>query len=328
MSKCKVRVVELSEDVFREYIGGRGLATYLLWREFGIDWVNVDPLSPRNLLLILTGPLTGFWPGGSRVCISGKSPQSLGVIGSTVDSDVGVELKSAGFDGIVIRGASKDPVYIFVYNDRVEVRDASRIWGKSGSEVIKWIMNDVYEELRALEKSRGIVGHPGYLYIGPAGESLVRFAAVMSRRSHGAGYGGYGAVMGSKKIKAIVVKGTNPLPEIYDRNGFRGMFYDLLKFISYRARRFREWGTSAGGYSVGVETSSEPVRNWQSEWHDCGSMHVSEYQHFWVKKRWGCYGCPVSCMKISRVRLGDRVFITDGPDYEAQAYLGTNLWNI
>jgi len=87
-------------------------------------------------------------------------------------------------------------------------------------------------------------------------------------------------------------------------------------------------GTSAGGYSVGVETSSEPVRNWQSEWHDCGSMHVSEYQHFWVKKRWGCYGCPVSCMKISRVRLGDRVFITDGPDYEAQAYLGTNLWNI
>ncbi len=326
LSRSKIKVLEFDEEVYREFIGGRGLATYILWKEFGLDWSKVNPLGPENLLIILTGPLTGFWPGGSRVCISGKSPQSLGIIGSTVDSDVGVELKASGYDGIIIRGASKDPVYLFIYNDNIEIRDASHIWGLKGSEIINWIMKDIYNELKSLEKNKGLPSHPGYLYIGPAGESMVRCAAVISRRSHGAGYGGYGAVMGSKKLKAIVVKGCNPLPEVYDKDGYKDMLYRLWKFIGEKGRRFREWGTAAGGYVVGAETSSEPIRNWQSEWHNNKRVHVSEYQYYWMRHRWGCYGCPISCMKISYTNcrwLGK--VVTDGPDYEAQAYLGTNL---
>ncbi len=324
LSTGKVKTVELDEEMIRFY-GGRGLGTYILWRELGERWEEVDPLGGENLLLILTGPLTGYYPGIKTAVVS-KSPESNGVVGSVVSSEVGIELKSAGYDGIIIRGKAKEPVYLFVNDDEIEVRDASRYWGMGGVELHKALLKEVHDELKKKVRLRGIPKEPAMMYIGRGGENEVRFAAIMSKLMHAAGYGGFGAVMGSKNLKAVLVKGNGPLPEVHDREKFktmlRGFQRELLTLTT-----FRQWGTGDGGYSVGKDRSSQPVRNWQEEYHDDERISVVNFElKAWVKKYWADYGCPVNCMKISYLRYGPyRGAITDAPDYELMAYMGTNL---
>jgi aldehyde:ferredoxin oxidoreductase len=297
--------------VFRAYVGGRGLATYLLWRELGRRWREVDPLGPENLLIFLTGPLTGYYPG-IKMVVSGKSPQSCGVVGSAISSHVAYAIKAAGYDGIVVRGASERPVYLYVSDDHVEIRDASKLWGLRGYELVQALRRELGRDLPSL-------------YIGPAGERLVRTAAVMSRWVHAAGYGGYGAVMGSKRLKAVVVEGRGPLPPVADREEFAKLRYEVIDKVASRYT-FRRWGTTAGLWRVGYDTSSEPVRNWQEEWHSVeGFSHVVIERRYWVKNPWADWGCPLACMKVSRAEVGGRTYVTDGPDYEMGAYLGSNL---
>ncbi len=297
--------------VFRAYVGGRGLATYILWKELGRRWREVDPLGSENLLIFLTGPLTGYYPG-IKMVVSGKSPQSYGVVGSAVSSHVAYAIKAAGYDGIVVRGASDRPVYLYVSDDHVEIRDASKLWGLRGFEVAQALRRELGRDLPSL-------------YIGPAGERLVRTAAVMSRWVHAAGYGGYGAVMGSKKLKAVVVEGSGPLPPVADREEFAKLRYEVVDKVASR-HTFRRWGTTAGLWRVGYDTSSEPVRNWQEEWHSVeGFSHVVIERRYWVKNPWADWGCPLACIKVSRAEVGGRVYVTDGPDYEMGAYLGSNL---
>lgn len=307
----KVGEERVPPPVFRAYVGGRGLATYILWRELGRRWREVDPLGPENLLIFLTGPLTGYYPG-IKMVVSGKSPQSCGVVGSAVSSHVAYAIKAAGYDGIVVRGASDRPVYLYVSDDHVEIRDASKLWGLRGFEVVQALRRELGRDLPSL-------------YIGPAGERLVRTAAVMSRWVHAAGYGGYGAVMGSKKLKAVVVEGSGPLPPVADREEFAKLRYEVVDKVASR-HTFRRWGTTAGLWRVGYDTSSEPVRNWQEEWHSVeGFSHVVIERRYWVKNPWADWGCPLACMKVSRAEVGGRVYVTDGPDYEMGAYLGSNL---
>jgi len=311
LSSGKVRVSRIPLYIYRMYIGGRGLATYILWRELGKKWRQVDPLGPENLLLVLTGPLTGYYPG-IKLSISGKSPQSNGVVGSVVSSDVAYALKAAGYDGIVVKGASKDPVYLYIEDDKVEVRDAGKLWGLRGSQVIE-----------ALRRELG--GDYPSIYIGPAGENLVRTAVVMSRWFHAAGYGGYGAVMGSKRLKAIVVKGTGPLPRVADEEGFKKLWSEVVSKVSQR-RIFRQWGTTVGIWETGHDTSSQPILNWREEWHDNkGFTHLKLEARHWVKNPWADWGCPLACMKVSRAVVNGEAYYTDGPDYEMAAYLGSNL---
>ncbi len=311
LSSGRVSTESVDATAYRMYVGGRGLAAYLLWRELGRKWREVDPLGPENLLLILTGPLTGYYPG-VKLVVSGKSPQSCGVIGSAISSHVAYAIKAAGYDGIVVRGASRDPVYLYVRDDSVEVRDASRLWGLGG-----------FKLLEALRREVG--GDAPSLYVGPAGENRVRTAAVMSRWFHAAGYGGYGAVMGSKKLKAIVVEGTGPLPPVADRDEFLKLRHEVIDRVASRTT-FRMWGTTSGIWRVGHDTSSEPVRNWQEEWHDREEFsHVVLQRRHWVKNPWADWGCPLACMKVSRAVVDGVSYATDGPDYEMGAYLGSNL---
>ena len=321
-----IRITNISEKTYRRFLGGRGLATWILWNELGARWDEIDPLDPENILLVLTGPMTGYYPG-MKLCISGKSPQSNGVIGSTVSSEVAIELKAAGYDGIIIRGTAEKPVYIFIYNDEVEIRNAEHLWGKVSSETLRILTRETYVDLRKRERGKGIPKEPGIIYIGPAGENRVRTAAVMSKWTHAAGYGGYGAVMGSKNLKAIVVKGTGPMPPIYDSDGLEKRIRNVWKRIFEEAIRFKHWGTGAGGYSVGAEVCAEPIRNWQEEFHNDARISVVGFEtKYWVKRYWGDYGCPLTCMKISYIRTGKyKGAVTDPPDYELQAYLGTNL---
>ncbi|MEM2324215.1 MAG: aldehyde ferredoxin oxidoreductase N-terminal domain-containing protein, partial [Candidatus Bathyarchaeia archaeon] len=243
LSTSSVKEVELNEDTLRMYIGGRGLATKILWDRFGRRWDSIDPLGEENLLLLLTGPLTGYYPG-ARICVSGKSPQSNGVIGSTVSSEFPVELRCAGYDGIVVTGRAEKPVYISIFNDEVDIRDASVIWGKRGRETLAYLVKD-WVDRYGWRPGRGLLKEPGVLYIGPAGEKMVRTAVVMSKWTHAAGYGGYGAVMGSKNLKAIVAKGTNPLPEVKDIAETERLIREVWKtHLGFNNLRYR--GTSAG----------------------------------------------------------------------------------
>jgi aldehyde:ferredoxin oxidoreductase len=321
----KTKNVTFDEGVLRNYIGGRGLATKILWDRLGHRWETVDPLGPENILLVLTGPLTGFFPG-ARVCVSGKSPQSNGVIGSTIAGEFPIELKCAGYDGLIITGKAAKPSYLFITDSQIEVRDASHIWGKNGKQTLKMLTKEGRENLQKRFPSYGEWKEPAILYIGPAGENKVRIASVMAKWTHAAGYGGYGAVMGSKNLKALVVKGTGPLPEVEDIEKVKTLI-DKVSEEGYSDDAFRRWGTGAAGYEVGAKTSSEPVRNWQEEWHDQQSFGVNRFeQRVWIKRYWGDFGCPITCLKIAMVKVGPfKGAIGDNPDYELQAYLGTNL---
>jgi len=325
LSKEKIKDITFDENVLRHYIGGRGLATKILWDRLGDRWETIDPLEPENILLILTGPLTGFFPGG-RVCISGKSPQSNGVIGSTVAGEFPVELKCAGYDGLIISGKAAKPSYLFITDSKAEIKDASHVWSKNGKQTLRVLTKEGRKELEKRFSGYGEWKEPATIYIGPAGENKVRMAAVMAKWTHAAGYGGYGAVMGSKNLKALVAKGTGPLPEVEDMEKVKALI-DEISEKCYARDSFRRWGTGYLGYEVGAKTSSEPIRNWQEEWHDQKSFGVDRFeQRVWIKKYWGDFGCPTTCLKVAMPKVGPfKGAIGDNPDYELQAYLGTNL---
>jgi aldehyde:ferredoxin oxidoreductase len=325
LSTGNIKGIRFDDDVLKNYVGGRGLAAKILWDRLGGKWEKIDPLGAENLLLFLTGPLTGYFPGG-RICVSGKSPQSNGVVGSTVGGEFGVELRCAGYDGIILAGESEKPVYLFIKDSDVEIRDASHVWGKDAKQTVTTLTRESREVLKKRYSRYGEWKEPAMLYVGPAGENRVRTAVVAAKWTHAAGYGGYGAVMGSKKLKAVVVKGTGPLPQAADITKVKRLIR-AVNNNAYENELWRRWGTGAAGYEVGAKTSSEPVRNWQDEWHDERSFGVDQFENrVWIKQYWSDFGCPTCCLKVAMVKTGRfKGAITDNPDYELQAYLGPNL---
>jgi len=325
LAEEKIKETRLADRILREYVGGRGLAAKILWDRLGGKWETIDPLGPENILLLLTGPLTGYFPGG-RTCVSGKSPQSNGVVGSTVGGEFGVELRCAGYDGITITGVAEKPSYLFIKDSDVEIRDARHVWGKDAKETIRILTRECRGLLKQRFPTYGEFKEPAALYVGPAGEKKVRTAVVAAKWTHAAGYGGYGAVMGSKQLKAVAVNGTGPLPEAADIRKVQRLTHVVCE-NAYENELWRRWGTGAAGYEVGAKTSSEPVRNWQEEWHDERSFGVDKFEDkVWIKPMWADFGCPTCCLKIAMVKTGKfKGAITDNPDYELQAYLGPNL---
>jgi len=325
LSTEKIKEVKFDDEILKDYIGGRGLATKILWDILGRKWETIDPLEPENILLFLTGPLTGYFPGG-RTCVSGKSPQSNSVIGSTVGGEFGVELRCAGYDGIIVTGEAKEPVYLFIKDSDVEIKNASHVWGKDAKQIVRILTKECRKSLKKRFPLYGEWKEPAILYIGPAGENKVRTAVVAAKWTHAAGYGGYGAVMGSKNLKAVAVKGTGPLPPVSNIKEVEKLIR-VVNDNAYENELWRRWGTGSGGYEVGARTSSEPVRNWQDEWHNKRSFGVDQFENrVWIKQFWSDFGCPTCCLKIAMVKTGKfRGAITDNPDYEMQAYLGPNL---
>jgi aldehyde:ferredoxin oxidoreductase len=325
LSTQSVKETRFSDEVLKDYVGGRGLAAKILWDRLGSRWETVNPLGPENVLLFLTGPLTGYFPGG-RTCVSGKSPQSNGVVGSTLSGEFGVELRCACYDGVIVTGKAEKPVYLFIKDSDVELRDASQVWGKDGKQTVAVLTKECRGLLQTCYPRYGEWKEPAMVYVGPAGENKVRTAVVGSKWAHAAGYGGYGAVMGSKMLKAVVAKGTGPLPDVADIVKVKRLIKKVCKNV-YEGEMWRRWGTGAAGYEVGAKTSSEPIRNWQEEWHDEKSFGVDKFENrVWMKQYWGDFGCPTTCLKLSVVKDGKfKGAITDNPDYEMQAYLGPNL---
>ncbi len=325
LSTEKITDITFDEETLKNYVGGRGLSVKILWDRLGKNWASIDPLGPENLFLAMTGPLTGIYPG-ARVCATGKSPQSNGIIGSTTSGEFPLELRCAGYDGVIVSGKAKNPVYILVTDNKGEIRDASDAWGKGGLDTILTLNKEVRKLLSARAPRIGKWKEPAMIYVGPAGENRVRTAAVMQKISHAAGYGGYGAVMGSKNLKAIVAKGRGPLPDVANPATVKLLWKEVDKWMIGRDS-MRRWGTGYGGYTVGAHSSSEPIRNWQEEWHDEKSMGGIKFDlQFWVKRYWSDFNCATCCLKLAVIKSGPyKGAITDNPDYELEAYCGPNL---
>lgn len=208
LTKAKITTEKLKEETQKRYLGGSGLAAKILYDELK---PRIDPLGPENKLVFATGPLTGTRaPSSGRHLIAAKSPLT-GIWGEATSGGFwGAELKFAGFDAIVVEGKSEKPVYLWIKDGEVELKDASKIWGK-----------DVYQTEDMIRESLGdkkiIVSS-----IGPAGEKLVKIACIMNDKDRAAGRCGLGAVMGSKKLKAIAVRGTQSIlvedPETFNEN--------------------------------------------------------------------------------------------------------------
>ena len=180
LSEDKIEEVEYSDKVLEQYFGGRGLAAKVLWDKVGDNYRELDPLSPESPLMVFTGPMTGIYPG-SRICVSGKSPVSNGTVGSTAATEFANEIKQAGYDGVTFTGRSDRPVYLLITDEGAELRKADHLWGLDGEKTLIKLNKEVTDELSKRKPGIGLWKEPGFIYIGPAGENLVRNAAVMTK---------------------------------------------------------------------------------------------------------------------------------------------------
>lgn len=316
LSAGTTEAVDLDPKMARDYIGGRALGVKLLWDAYGENWVDVDPLSPEAVLCLLAGPLSCF--SGSKSMAVFKSPLSGGAMGSGVSGDYSATIRFAGYDGIVVTGAADSPVYLYVEDDTIEIRDAEYLWGM-----------DVRETFDTIREENPLAS---VLFIGPGGENQVKFASIMANWYRACGRGGSGAVMGSKNLKAIVVNGNGPAPELAEPEAI----YDIMNTAREQqptlSANMHEYGTTGGIYSTGHDSSSEPVRNWQEEWHDEVQIRAEFFaSEQWVRRYWADYGCAVACSKAGRIKDGKYAgTCIELPDYEGGAYVGPNfgIYNI
>jgi len=314
LSEEKVRWEPFSEDLAKTFIGGNGLGAKILWEEVS---KGVDPLSPKNKLILATGPLNGtLWPMSGRLHIIAKGPLSNAWGEANVGGHFAPYLKFAGFDAIVVEGAAKKPVYLYVDDGKAEIRDASHLWGK-----------DVWETHDALRKELGEEVHTAA--IGPAGENLVRIAAIMVDKHAAAARTGMGAVMGSKKLKAVAVYGTK---RIKLHNKYK--FYELAVLAHKRVKShpFSE-GVVKYGTTILVDLMNEiaryPTRNFQSGFfEEYKKLSADLLKEKYRIGEMSCFGCPLHCKKHHVVKSGK--YACDGGyglEYETLDAYGGRIGN-
>ena len=256
LSRGSISVEELDELFCRKYIGGAGFVTYYLLKELR---PGVDSLSSENKLIFAAGPVTGIPLSGSgRNCVGTKSPLTGGYAKSEVGGFWGAEFKHTGYDGIIFEGKAEKPVYLWIHDGEVSLRDANHLWGTDTKETQDTIRNELGDGLIRIAA------------IGPGGENLVRYACIMNDLHEAAGRGGTGAVMGSKNLKAIAVRGRRG-PKVAEPERVRG-FAQWLKDNPRLWASFHEFGTGAG-MAEGVASGNLPIRNFRDgDFPDAGKI--------------------------------------------------------
>lgn len=294
-----VKKEQLNLDDAVKFLGGRGLGTKMLIDE--ID-ANVDALSPENKLIFAAGPLTGTnTPTGGRYMVITKSPLTGTVASSNSGGFFGAEMKFAGYDMIVLEGKSEKPVYINIVDDEVELKDASGLWGK--------LVIDTTETLEGIHGEKAKVA-----CIGPAGERLSLMAAVMNDKGRAAGRSGVGAVMGSKNLKAIVVKGSKKV-QVKDPAMLKEVFARCTKKI--RDNGVTGQGLPAYGTAVLVNIINEngvlPTRNFQeSQYSFAEDISGETLAEKYLTRKDPCFRCPIGCGRYCKVDDIEG----QGPEYE------------
>jgi len=314
LTNKKTSVEPIAEEDLKRFIGGAGLAAEILRREVP---AKIDPYDPKNLVIFGTGPFQGPpIAGGAKFSIVGISPVT-GTFGDTAaGADWGPSLKDAGYDMLVIEGASKTPVYLHIVDDRVEIREASNLTGM-----------DTYETIDAIHKET-VDKELSIAAIGPAGEKQVAIACIVVDKHSFAGRCGLGAVMGSKGLKAVAVRGTQTA-EMSDPDKAKELIGQYQKQIlaTVKENEFRVHGTTALCESAEA-LGDMPIKYWEQDvWPEgAKKLGAPNYTKVLNAKPYSCKFCPVGChRKIKITEPAEYAQEGIGPEYETLGMMGTNL---
>ncbi|MCU7786621.1 aldehyde ferredoxin oxidoreductase family protein [Pyrobaculum sp. 3827-6] len=305
LTKRKWVVQRLDPAVARDFIGGRGLAVKILWDELP---PGVDPLSPHNKLIFAAGPLTGLpGPNFGKLVVAAKSPLTGGYGDGNIGSWAAVNLRKAGYDALVVEGRAERPVYIFIDGDKVEILDAGDYWGLNA-----WAVEEKLQKIHGRDAA--------VVTIGPAGENLVRFATVVSHKGRSGGRPGMGAVMGSKNLKAVVVRGKGEIP-LADKAQYQKLAVEAVKE-----------GSSSPSYSFWMRQGTNSTVEWAQEASVLPTYNYTEGQFDEFNKIGGAMvekletdlkACPLCFMACGHWIPAESGTVE--VDYENIAMLGSNL---
>jgi len=309
LSHRKIAVEDLDEAILRKFLGGVGIEAKILYEE---THAGTDPLSPENILMAVTGPFSGTGvPTSGRHHLVARSPLT-GLFGeSNVGGSWAVHFKSGGLDGIVVTGKAEGPVYLWINNGKVEIREAQAIWGKDSHESAQWLKNETTKEAAAA-------------VIGPAGERMAKIASIphISHVVRAAARTGLGAVMGSKNLKAIVVFGDGPVP-VAKPEALKAHIKNLIPHIRGVTEAFGKYGTS-GGIDNYEKIGNFPLKNWrEGRWAGAKKISGVTMHDTILSGRKACMHCPIACGR--HIRLDESPYgpmDCEGPEYESIGTLG------
>jgi len=314
LSKKQLKDEALDEGLCRQFIGGYGIGARIL---FSRQKAGIDPLGPENTIGFLTGPFSGTPAlSGTRYTVVAKSPLTGGWGDANSGGYFGAFLKYAGYDALFFTGISEKPAYLFINNGKAELRDAAHLWGKDTSQTEEILKSELGKDVEVA-------------CIGPSGENLSLTSAIVSR-IRTAARSGLGAVMGSKKLKAVAVKGNMKVP-----------LADEAKIKELR----KKWQAELGGHivwlkpfgttflvDIGVQSGDSPVKNW-------AGVGVTDFPDFQpiakeavaerTAKKFACYQCPIGCGAYMKAGTGEYKYEAGSrrPEYETIAMFGTNCLN-
>jgi aldehyde:ferredoxin oxidoreductase len=319
LSTGKIKEEALDEELCRDFVGGYGIGAKLLYDHMK---PGADPLGPGNILGLMTGPLTGTpVPSGARYAAVGKSPLTRGWGDANSGGFFGPYLKFAGYDGVFFTGVAKKPVYLLIDEGKAVLKDAGHLWGK-----------DTYETEDALEAEYG--KNSRVCCIGPAGEKLALIAAIMTDHGSAAGRSGLGAVMGSKKLKAVVARGTMTVP-VADKAACERLRKEHVQSLKNPGpggiESLHKWGTSSFTANS-AHSGDTPVKNWGGigvkDLPDVEGLKNTVLETY-VTKLTGCWHCPVACKAVLKEGTGEYKYKAGirRPEYETQGSFGAMCLN-
>jgi len=313
LSSGRIDSEPLDPSAARDYVGGRGLGIYFLNRL--VD-PHCDPLSPENALIMTTGPLTGTTtPTGGRYMITTKSPLTGSLTCSNSGGRFPREFKLCGFDALIITGRSAQPAYLWIQDGRIELRLAAHLWGLEVPETTDRLLAETDPQARVA-------------CIGPAGERGVLFACVMNDRDRAAGRGGVGTVMGSKNLKAVVVRGSTQV-QVADREGFDRIQRRVMGRFREAAKAHPSPLSQHGTLGVMVPLTQKhgvlPTKNYQmgtfNGWQAISGQALTEK---YLEKTSACWACPIACGRVTRVsEPPEFAGAGEGPEFETGFALGS-----
>jgi aldehyde:ferredoxin oxidoreductase len=308
----EIRRQPTNADFMREWYGGRGAIAKIIYDEVPRP---ADALGPENVFIMSAGVMSGcFPPAGSKISFGSVSPLSNGHGDSNMGGHLGPALKFAGYDMVIFTGVSPKPAYLYIDDDRVELRDASQYWGMGSLECEPHMKGDLGEDFEIAT-------------IGPAAENLIRFSCITHDFGRQAGRCGQGAVMGSKKLKAIAVRGTNSI-RVHDLAGLTKYVSDIITrtkahpnmapWQKYGTAFFIDWSNKNGVF---------PARNFQSSFYEhTDGINGDKLVEKCLITNKACFGCWMNCGKYTRAVLpGKKTVYLEGPEYETGALCGSNL---
>ena len=318
LSNKKITEEVLEEKMCHNFIGGYGIGSRILYSR---QQAGVDPLGPENMLGFITGPLTGTQvPTGARFTVVAKSPLTGGWGDANCGGQFGPYLKFAGYDAVFFTGISPKPVYLFVDNGKAVLQDAGHLWGKDTYETEDTLVNEYGKQSRAV-------------CIGPSGEKLSLISCIMTDHGSAAGRSGLGAVMGLKKLKAIVARGTKEV-SVADKTALEQARREIFKFyktlfvidgLSVNDRLHKSG--NVGGTYASAHSGDSPVKNWGGigiiDLPDRTGLH-SDFFEARVERLFGCWHCPIACKAVLKAGEGEYKYAAGSrrPEYETAAAFG------